>query len=544
MLTKSRVAVTPTAADTIAAHTLLGVLVRDVAAPAGRVVVDGEHLVVDLGTVLRARLRARSLLHAHRFTGPVQEHTPDGWADIGLSRLLEHAAAALTTAYGPGGGSLGREVLAGAATLAAVLADRPDRPAVPVAEPLRGFVDSEQALLAGHPRHPAPKWRSEHPVTWRRWSPEARTAFPLHWFAVRDDQVREWNGAAFDALAPAVPDGHRALPVHPWQVRLQAGALAAAQRRGELLDLGRAGPPWHPTSSVRTLYQPEADVFVKTSLSVRITNCVRHSSVADLEGAVLLTRLLAGRLADHPGFTLLGEPSARTVADDALAGRIGAIVRTGLGLAAGERAHLAGTLAAQEPDPAGTPTRLADALAGADPVAWWERYVRLLVPPVLRLWAGQGVVLEPHLQNVVVVSGPDGLPVRVVLRDMEGTRLCTDRHAALLATMAPPVAAATAFGPENAAARIGYCLLVNNLGELAVAVAELSGVAEALLWEPVRACVAGVADELGRPAQLLRLLAGPVLPAKANLVVRWRGAEDPDAPYVGVPNPLARSSAW
>jgi siderophore synthetase component len=540
VLTKRRVLATDGTADTIAAHALLGVLVRDVAGPAGAVTLGADHVQVDLpGIRLRARLRARSAVHAHRFTGPVQEGVGDEWAGIGLDRLLELVTAVLAQRCGPGGGRLAEEVRAGRAALAAVLADRPPVPARPLPQPAAGFVDSEQALLAGHPRHPAPKWRSGSPDHWRRWSPDARTAFPLHWLAVRDDLVREWTvgGPTFDELAPDVPDGHRALPLHPWQARLLAGPLAAAQQRGELVDLGPAGLPWHPTSSVRTLYQPETDVFVKTSLSVRITNCVRHSSVADLEGAVLLTRLLAQ--AGTREFVVLGEPTARTVAVDDLAGRVGAIVRCGLALAPGERAHLAGTLAAQEADPAGTPTRLADVLAGGDPLIWWDRYVTLLVPPVLRLWAGAGVVLEPHLQNVLVVTGDSGAPVRVLLRDMEGVRLRTDRHAALLASLAPEVAAATAYDPERAAARIGYCLLVNNLGELAVAVAELSGAPEERLWAPVRAAVAAVAAELDGPPELRRLLDARTLPAKANLVVRWCGAEDPAAPYVPVPNPLA-----
>ena len=293
-------------------------------------------------------------------------------------------------------------------------------------------------------------------------------------------------------------------------------------------DIGPAGLPWHPTSSVRTLYQPEADVFVKTSLSVRITNCVRHSSVADLEGAVLLTRLL-GRSATE-GFAVLGEPAARTIAVDELAGRVGAIVRSGLALAPGERAHLAGTLAAQEVDPAGTPTRLADVLAGGDPLAWWDAYVALLVPPGARLWAGKGVVLEPHLQNVLVVTGDNGAPVRVLLRDMEGVRLRTDRHAALLASLAPAVAAATAYDPDRAAARIGYCLLVNNLGELAVAVAELSGAPEERLWAPVRAAVAAVVAELDDPPSCAtcleaRTLAGQGEPGGA--LARRRGPGGP-----------------
>ncbi len=539
MLTKRRVPVTDRTADTIAAHTLLGVLVRDVAGPGGAVTAAADDLVTDLpGARLRVRLRACSAVHAHRFTGPVQEAVADGWADIGLDRLLEIVTAVLAQRCGPGGGRLAEEVRAGRAALAVVLADRPQHPARPLPQPAAGFVDSEQALLAGHPRHPAPKWRSGSPDQWRRWSPEARTAFPLHWLAVRDDLVREFGEPTFDELAPDVPDGHRALPVHPWQARLLTGPLAAAQRRGELRDIGPAGLPWHPTSSVRTLYQPEADVFVKTSLSVRITNCVRHSSVADLEGAVLLTRLLGHSATE--GFAVLGEPAARTITVDELAGRVGAIVRSGLALAPGERAHLAGTLAAQEVDPASTPTRLADVLAGGDPLAWWDAYVALLVPPVLRLWAGKGVVLEPHLQNVLVVTGDNGAPVRVLLRDMEGVRLRTDRHAALLASLAPAVAAATAYDPGRAAARIGYCLLVNNLGELAVAVAELSGAPEERLWAPVRAAVAAVAAELDDPPELRHLLEARTLPAKANLVVRWRGAEDPAAPYVPVPNPLAR----
>lgn len=543
MLTKRRVPVTDRTADTIAAHTLLGVLVRDVAGPGGTVTAATEHLLIDLpGARLRVRLRAYSAVHAHRFTGPVQEAVAAGWSGIGLDRLLEIVTAVLAQRCGSGGGRLAEEVRAGRAALAAVLADRPQHPARPLPQPAAGFVDSEQALLAGHPRHPAPKWRSGSPDQWRRWSPEARTAFPLHWLAVRDDLLREFGAPTFDELAPDVPDGHRALPLHPWQARLLADPLAAAQRRGELLDIGPAGLPWHPTSSVRTLYQPEADLFVKASLSVRITNCVRHSSVADLEGAVLLTRLLADLLpgAATPGFAVLGEPAARTIAVDELAGRVGAIVRSGLALAPGERAHLAGTLAAQEVDPAGTPTRLADVLADGDPLAWWDAYVGLLVPPVLRLWAGPGVVLEPHLQNVLVVTGDTGAPVRVLLRDMEGVRLRTDRHAALLATLAPAVAAATAYDPGRAAARVGYCLLVNNLGELAVAVAELSGASEERLWAPVRAAVAAVAAELDDPPELRRLLDARTLPAKANLVVRWRGAEDPEAPYVPVLNPLAR----
>ncbi|MEK8108312.1 ferric iron reductase [Micromonospora sp. M12] len=69
---------------------------------------------------------------------------------------------------------------------------------------------------------------------------------------------------------------------------------------------------------------------------------------------------------------------------------------------------------------------LAAALAAAplvtpDPVAWWRAYVGLLVPAVLRCWLSHGVVHEAHLQNVVVVLDSDRRPVRMLLRDLEGS---------------------------------------------------------------------------------------------------------------------------
>ncbi|MPZ13192.1 MAG: hypothetical protein GEU73_01985 [Chloroflexi bacterium] len=45
------------------------------------------------------------------------------------------------------------------------------------------FLDAEQSLLLGHPFHPTPKSREGlTAVEARRYSPELRGAFPLHWF--------------------------------------------------------------------------------------------------------------------------------------------------------------------------------------------------------------------------------------------------------------------------------------------------------------------------------------------------------------------------
>ena len=54
-----------------------------------------------------------------------------------------------------------------------------------------------------------------------------------------------------------------------------------------ILDLGACGPEAVPTSSVRTVHV--RDGFLKFSLDVRITNCVRKHAWYELPGAVHAT---------------------------------------------------------------------------------------------------------------------------------------------------------------------------------------------------------------------------------------------------------------
>lgn len=89
-----------------------------------------------------------------------------------------------------------------------------------------------------------------------------------------------------------------------------------------------------------------------------------------------------------------------------------------------------------------------------DPAAWWEAYLRAVVPPVLAAFADHGVVLEAHLQNTLVAVADDGMPVQALFRDAEGVKLLAD--------------VPRAQGWE----RLVYCLVVNHLWEIAAALAE------------------------------------------------------------------------
>lgn len=293
-----------------------------------------------------------------------------------------------------------------------------------------------------------------------------------------------------------VPAGYRLLPAHPWQYELlrENPVLRAAIERGEVLDLGTGGPEFTATSSVRTLQG--AGAFLKFSLNVRITNCLRKNAAYELTGAVALTRLLEPAFAElagrFPAAAMLREPAFRTLAlpgpdgapDLALFEGFGLIVREDLAprLRPGVTALLAAAVADEYPTSSAHISRLLDDAGPQLLLDWWAAYLRLLVPPVLAAYFDHGVVLEPHLQNVLIGVDGTGRPAQVLFRDLEGTKLVRERHRALLAALPPEVAGPMAYDAQRGWDRLVYCLLVNHVAELLAALADQAPQLEPRLW--------------------------------------------------------------
>ncbi|MFI7617891.1 IucA/IucC family protein [Nonomuraea terrae] len=490
---------------------LLRCCVREVAGPRGLVWPAPPNLLLRVaGTLLRVRTHGGAAL---RFDGPAERLESGVWRPLTTEELVELVEAELRGHNGEFAG----QVTASKEAVAAIVRARAE--AVPPADP---WLESEQALVHGHPFHPSPKARGGD--GWLRYAPEAHAEFPLRLLGVREDVLAEGGEvAALDALGRA-PGGYRLLPAHPWQLDLLRPAFGA-----DLVDLG-PGPVVTPTSSVRTVYAAEAGVCLKFSLDVRITNCVRKNAWYELAGAVELTERLAPIFDEvvrrHPATRWLPEPGYRTAA-------LGTRLHEGLGV-----------IVRRSPwavcSPGVTPV-LAAALAlrapAGDPRAWWRAYVSVVALPVLELYFAYGVVLEPHLQNVLVGLDAAGLPVEAVFRDLEGTKLVAGRHD--LAGLDPDVAGALTYDAERGWGRVVYCLLVNHLTEIAATVAGPDDGLLRDLWRIARDLFARQAAELGRPLPLSDLLAGAPLPAKANLGVRWARAADRAAGYVPIANPLA-----
>ncbi|QNP74514.1 iron transporter [Streptomyces roseirectus] len=543
-------------ADGAVAHTLLNCLLREVSGPEHQSVVADGHLLLRLprcGALLRVALRRTSLFGAHRFAGPVTERRRDGWTEIGWRRLAELTQDELSLRTGVRNEEFLAQV---ASSHDAVEAALTSVRGTDVGDP---YLASEQALLFGHRFHPTPKARTGDAHDWAAFAPEAGAVFPLRYLAVRPEltageSAEAWADEELDALRE-VPEGYRLLPVHPWQYEhlREHPLLRAALERGDVLDLGTGGREFAATASVRTLY--DGRTFLKFSLNVRITNCLRKNSSYELTGAVALTRLLAPALDDlaerFPGAAVLREPAYRSLAlpgpngvpDRELLEGFGVIVREGLPrrLVPGATALLAAAVADEFPVSGAQIGRLLPDGSPETALDWWAAYLELLLPPVLAAYFHHGLVLEPHLQNVLVCVDAAGMPAQVLFRDLEGTKLLPEHHADTLAGLPSDVAGPMTYDALRGWDRVVYCLFVNHVAELLAALADLHPSLEGDLWATVREAVERYAAREGCPPRLAALLAGVPLPAKANLLTRWERKADREAGYVRLASPLAES---
>ncbi|MFC5825212.1 IucA/IucC family protein [Nonomuraea insulae] len=481
-------------ASALAVTALLNCLVREVARPAG----SGVLQLPTTGHVLRT--------DGTRFPTAPALLTPDGWCPLSLPELVALTAAELRAGTGVANDVLPAEILHSRDVTAALLAARRDT--VPPADL---YLRSEQALVAGHRYHPAPKARGGGgPEAWLPYSPEARARFALPLLGVPAEDLVEWGDTgALDRLGDA--DGLVPLPVHPWQVELL----------GDLPPLGVTEATAVPTASIRTVYLPEADLFCKFSLDVRITNDVRRLWLHDLHRLPLVAALVDVAFDDMPYCfprpAVLRDRGYRAVERDGDGGEaLAVIVRDGL------RRHLrpglTALLAAGVSE--GFDGNPLDDLDEDGMLVWWERYLEHVVPPVLHAFLRHGVVLECHLQNVLVAVDGRGLPAQALFRDHEGVKLVAE------------------LGGVRAWERLVYCLVTNNLLEVAGAMTERRPRLRHELWARARELFAAVGKEYGDPAEVRDLLAATHVPAKANLLLRWLEADGAAMRWVPIPNPL------
>jgi siderophore synthetase component len=461
--------------------------------------------------------------------------------------------------------------------VASFIADRRTRPQPPPA--VDGFLDAEQALLLGHLNHPAPKSRdgiSERDAA--AFSPELRGSFRLHWFAADESVVshdavegapslagRDTVALLADLAGRRPGDGRVLVPAHPWQARdlLHRPRIRALVASGALEPLGELGPEWWPTSSVRTVYRPGADVMLKLSLGLRLTNSRRESTRTELRRGLEINRLLDAGYADstfraHPGFAITRDPAWLAVDEP---GRPEGPDVTGLDVAVREVPQgiadlrcLVGLVAPRPGLGRSALGELVAALGSGAAEQWTADYTDKVLVPMLHLYAATGIGLEAHQQNTLVRLDARGRVTGGTFRDNQGYYLAASYLPGLLKRLGADSSTLAVVDDALVDDRLSYYLLRNQalsvVGCLAV-----DGLADersllAVLAERLRAALPALAgagpggDRLAR-----RWLEADTLPCKGNLLTRLHGIDEVLAPldaqsvYLDAPNPLREAAA-
>lgn len=438
---------------------------------------------------------------------------------------------------------------------------------------LLDYVGSEQTLLAGHPFHPTPKSSEgfsddELPV----YAPEFRAAFTLHYFAASAELVEEERLDGYEeAVSPAVlvqAEGllgerfplYRFIPLHPWQAQYVKRDERVRQmlREKTLIDLGPLGSTVYPTSSVRTVWDPERGYFFKLPLHVRITNFIRENTVEQvrrtMDAAKILNSLCV--FSSRGSFQILPETGYRTVRckssagspdiGERLAASFAVVFRKADQLAGHESLNSFVVASLLESFPGEREPKLIQAIrqshegSMSDPKEWLAAYLRISMLPLLKLFADTGVSLEAHVQNSLVAI-ENGMPSRFYVRDLEGISVDRGRaeHAGWVQTLVS-ADSPVLYSGEEAWFRLKYYFFVNHLGALVHTLAWHHRMGEEQLWTVVRRLLEDHRNETNCSRLhdcIGDLLANEKLPAKANLISRFQ--ERGESPlYVDIPNPI------
>lgn len=443
------------------------------------------------------------------------------------------------------------------------------------------FAEAEQALLVGHSMHPTPKSRDQFTdVDAERFAPEFGNAFALHWLAVAPDCLHARSAAALSATElahavfdsepircakrPSLPDGMCLMPAHPWQIEhlKRHPRVRALFASGRVRDLGAYGGEWRATSSLRSVYSPQAPYMLKFSLSVRLTNSLRTLLPKEMRRGMQVHKVqqspIGAAFAERcPQFTVLSEPAYLCLAGDDGEPIAESLVLFRDNPFVAEQQQNCCVLASltQDHPCAGEPRVLAliRELAQQQQLSlaqaaqrWFGRFLDVVVEPLFIAQADFGLLFGAHQQNLVLRF--DGsLPSHGYFRDCQGTGYSAVGYG-LLTPYLPELGTETAniIDSEMANRLFSYYLIINSGFGLISAIAASGVIAESTLLQALRDRLqtlraSGCADS----SCLDYALDSPLLWSKGNFRCSYQNINetttaDPLSVYHTMPNPLFR----
>lgn len=442
------------------------------------------------------------------------------------------------------------------------------------------FRSAEQALFVGHNFHPTPKSRDEFTrEDFTRYSSEMGGEFALAWFLVKPELLHVQTAASFDdegfardLFLQAFPEredlrrhlsqGYQPLPVHPWQHGrlIERRDVRAHLASGALIDAGLSSDRWSATTSTRSVHNPKARYMLKFSLSVRLTNSLRHLLPAEVVRGLQVADVFSTRLGrrfreEHPEFGLLLEPAFAALKDENGRPMTESVVvwrENPFRDSVAFQDIVLATLVQDHPS-FGENLALRNVRRDAEErglslqaaaLEWFEAYLKTVVRPLIRAQAHYGVLLGAHQQNLVLrLEGHR--PVGAFFRDCQGTGYSRhgfnlfSRDVALLSEDNGNV-----LTDKMGNALFSYYLIVNSTLNVIASLAAKDWISEEELLARLRDCLTELrAENPADPSCLDALLREKTLPQKGNFLCAFRGlnentSEDPLALYGPIANPI------
>ncbi|MDD7887573.1 IucA/IucC family siderophore biosynthesis protein [Flavivirga sp. 57AJ16] len=328
------------------------------------------------------------------------------------------------------------------------------------------FQTIEHNVTDGHPWVIVNKGRLGFGLDdYMRYSPEADQEFQLFWIGVHRSRsfmkvlsnetqdnflkkelgarlFREWKETLYSASVD--PDDYILVPVHPWQWKNKLALQFSTDiAKKYIIPLGFGGDYYSPQQSIRTLFnktEPQKH-YVKTALSILNTSHIRGLSPKQLSVAPQLTEWLKGMLLNdaylqNTGITLLGEVASVSY-------RHSKYER--IEDAPYQYHQFLGAMWRESPvnytEEGEKPITMASLLyvdehgdsfiqelinrSGLTVDKWLRQYLRVYLKPILQIFYGHSINVDPHGQNTIVVL-KDFIPVRIMLQDFVGDILLNE----------------------------------------------------------------------------------------------------------------------
>ena len=425
------------------------------------------------------------------------------------------------------------------------------------------FKETETSLFIGHSLHPTPKSRSQFTTQdLSHFSPEHGGMFHLSWIQVHHSIFFERYSNFFEDLkwqqrlcSLKADEEYVLLPVHPWQkeILFQLEIIKEYLAKDLIRILDEDERFWVPTSSLRTVYNDQADYMIKFSLSVKMTNSIRLLLRHELERGLQIHEIcqhhhLTPFFEEFEHFQIIQEPYFAGIQD--LQGNPipeSLIMLRENPIKKEDEVSLIAALT--QPTVEGGRNLLKDLVRRSqlDPSTWFEEYLDKAIAPLIVAQGKFGLLLGAHQQNLLLRLNT-GKPVGAYFRDCHGTGYDMKKIAGIVSELEKITEENGNLLPDDVShALFGYYVIINSVFNMISAIAQNLEVQECDLLEVYKTFLTKIKSRAKiDPAFIDYLLQNKTLKHKGNFfctvnAINENTASNPLNIYTDIENPLKRT---